>query len=185
MMIGEGRTNEIAMLNRVTRGWANYYRYINSSNTFHHLSFWAGGRFMIWLRNKFRLSWRRSVLLAYEHLKPGSRLKLVMFMDVKLGHYRIRLDKPNPYLERPQVSETRTEMPILHSGWWGASARDGDLRLAALERDGFQCQQCGATEELEAHHITPLSKGGADVLENVVTLCKTCHRGKGFYALRH
>ena len=29
---------------------------------------------------------------------------------------------------------------------------------------------------LEVHHITPLSEGGLDMLENACALCPTCHR---------
>lgn len=29
---------------------------------------------------------------------------------------------------------------------------------------------------LEAHHVTPLSNGGEDTIENIVALCPNCHR---------
>ncbi|HDY7447493.1 TPA: HNH endonuclease [Vibrio vulnificus] len=29
---------------------------------------------------------------------------------------------------------------------------------------------------LEVHHIIPLSQGGLDSLENVISLCPNCHR---------
>ena len=60
-----------------------------------------------------------------------------------------------------------------------------NARAAARKRDGERCQRCGATEGLEVHHITPLSKGGAEFdLSNLTTLCQECHvdvggRGQG------
>jgi len=42
--------------------------------------------------------------------------------------------------------------------------------------DGFRCRQCGdSSSELNVHHITPLSAGGSNDPENLITLCKFCH----------
>lgn len=40
---------------------------------------------------------------------------------------------------------------------------------------GTKCCNCGSTEELEYHHIIPLSLGGNDVLSNYCCLCYACH----------
>jgi hypothetical protein len=53
------------------------------------------------------------------------------------------------------------------------------LRYAVLERDGFACRSCGATNCLEIDHIIPRSKGGPSVESNLQTLCADCNRGKG------
>ena len=37
------------------------------------------------------------------------------------------------------------------------------------------CALCGVTEGLEHHHVVPRSEGGADVEENLLTLCGTHH----------
>jgi 5-methylcytosine-specific restriction endonuclease McrA len=50
------------------------------------------------------------------------------------------------------------------------------LRNSILRRDGWRCQSCGSRLGLEVHHITPRSKLGDDVEENLVTLCWECHR---------
>lgn len=58
----------------------------------------------------------------------------------------------------------------------------GVRRIAAFKRDDWTCQSCGieggtkTSRELHAHHITPLADGGSDDLENLLTLCKRCHR---------
>ena len=60
-------------------------------------------------------------------------------------------------------------------------------RQAALARDEQRCQMCGATQNLHVHHIRPFREFGyepgrnefyrqANVLENLVTLCASCHR---------
>lgn len=54
-----------------------------------------------------------------------------------------------------------------------------EIRMRALERAGYQCEECGATEKLQVHHIIPLSKGGSNDLSNLKVLCERCH------ALKH
>ena len=49
------------------------------------------------------------------------------------------------------------------------------------ERDNWTCQECGISVEqigtklIHAHHIKPVSIGGENILENGITVCKTCH----------
>jgi hypothetical protein len=48
------------------------------------------------------------------------------------------------------------------------------------ERDNLQCQVCADLKGdpycvLHGHHIIPRSQGGADIPENVITLCDLCH----------
>lgn len=60
-----------------------------------------------------------------------------------------------------------------------------DVRIAVLERDGFACRHCGWTREklrpedprkfLELHHLEHHKDGGANIVENLVTLCNVHH----------
>jgi 5-methylcytosine-specific restriction endonuclease McrA len=45
-----------------------------------------------------------------------------------------------------------------------------------IQRDGWRCQRCGSSKDLQVHHIQPRSLLGGDVEENLVTLCSACHR---------
>jgi hypothetical protein len=38
-----------------------------------------------------------------------------------------------------------------------------------------RCYECGTTTNLQVHHVTPLSKGGSNRLENLQCLCVSCH----------
>ena len=48
---------------------------------------------------------------------------------------------------------------------------------AAFNRDNYTCQHCKKrTGTFNAHHIIYRSNGGADMLDNLITLCEKCHR---------
>ena len=49
-------------------------------------------------------------------------------------------------------------------------------RLTALDRDGWRCRKCGRAGRLEVHHRQPLKDGGSNDLENLLTLCVSCHK---------
>jgi hypothetical protein len=84
-------------------------------------------------------------------------------------------------------------------GTWQEGGKHGPARSrgkdwrpakkAALERDNRECQQCYATEDLEVHHWEPYFISFDNSLDNLVTLCRSCHQAKheeyrreGFYA---
>lgn len=44
------------------------------------------------------------------------------------------------------------------------------------ERDNFTCQVCGGRDRPEGHHIIDYQYGGSDDPDNIITLCKECHK---------
>lgn len=54
------------------------------------------------------------------------------------------------------------------------------LRMQALDRDGWQCVQCGERRRLEIDHIEPVRDRPdlAYTLSNLQTLCGRCHARK-------
>jgi len=55
------------------------------------------------------------------------------------------------------------------------------VRFEVFKRDGFACQYCGKTPPevtLEIDHIIPKSKQGTDEINNLLTSCFSCNRGK-------
>jgi predicted transcriptional regulator len=66
-----------------------------------------------------------------------------------------------------------TDARLKHWSWKQA-------RAACYERDNWTCQDCGVKcrnkVRIQAHHIIARRDGGGDELENLVTLCASCHR---------
>lgn len=61
-------------------------------------------------------------------------------------------------------------------------------RMAAIERDNYKCQHCGESMNLEVHHWEPYWISQDNSLDNLVTLCRSCHKDvhdmymrEGFY----
>ena len=54
--------------------------------------------------------------------------------------------------------------------------RTEQLRLRVEMIDRSRCGRCGATENLEIHHIFPVSLGGTNDKRNMMILCKDCHK---------
>jgi HNH endonuclease len=61
------------------------------------------------------------------------------------------------------------------------ASRSKRARFAIFERDLFTCQYCGLRPPdtvLQLDHIHPISKGGEDTEENLITSCVDCNAGK-------
>jgi hypothetical protein len=55
-------------------------------------------------------------------------------------------------------------------------------RFDVFKRDMFCCQYCGRTPPavvLEVDHILPVASGGKSAIDNLITACFDCNRGKG------
>ncbi|MEO0969144.1 MAG: HNH endonuclease [Cyanobacteria bacterium J06639_18] len=42
--------------------------------------------------------------------------------------------------------------------------------------DSYQCCACGSQNKPEGHHLIPYSEGGEAHINNMLTLCQSCHR---------
>ena len=49
------------------------------------------------------------------------------------------------------------------------------LHRQILDRDGWRCQGCGSSVNLEVHHRRFRSQSGNDAEDNLITLCSRCH----------
>lgn len=57
-----------------------------------------------------------------------------------------------------------------------------ELSLECKERANYRCELCGS-HAIDAHHIIPLEERGPNTLDNLVCVCRSCHRQihKGVY----
>lgn len=54
------------------------------------------------------------------------------------------------------------------------------IRARILARDEVTCQYCGATDlPMDVDHVVPLTRGGSNKDDNLVTACYSCNRSKG------
>lgn len=54
-----------------------------------------------------------------------------------------------------------------------------DEGLTGIIGDGYTCQYCGERgKRLECDHVVPVSRGGSNEHENLVTACFACNRSK-------
>src|SRR3990167_10158391 len=52
------------------------------------------------------------------------------------------------------------------------------LRRECLYRDKYTCYRCDKrmkSSDLTAHHLVPRNEGGPDTIQNLTTLCSSCH----------
>ena len=62
------------------------------------------------------------------------------------------------------------------------------VRFEIFKRDNFTCAYCGTKPPntvLEVDHILPVSKGGKNLMENLITSCFDCNRGKSNVSLQN
>jgi len=50
------------------------------------------------------------------------------------------------------------------------------LSRQVKQRDQGECALCSSTNRVQAHHIRHRREGGLDELDNLVSLCASCHR---------
>jgi len=79
---------------------------------------------------------------------------------------------------RPRIAQSLAQLRRFD----GQRLPPGDwdvIRSIIFERDRYACTYCGSDKRLEGDHILPLSRGGSNAFENLVTACKPCNLAKG------
>lgn len=80
------------------------------------------------------------------------------------------LSKHNTGENHHQFDPDKPDSGIYHTKRWR------NLRAKVIEQDGGVCQVCGTDESLIVHHVIPIKSGGAKWdIDNLVTMCRSCH----------
>src|SRR6266571_327928 len=176
---------KITAVNRVTRGWCEYYRCTNSpAMVFNQLRpeiFWGMAH---WLGRKYKSN-MPEVMRKY---RKGNTFKyksttLIMPDEYKAKRFVARTWH-NPYTEtdkvRAEKDRIKREILLTHNETWiGNENRHGDmdLREEVLLRNGSICATCKQNfypYEVQVDHITPRARfknpADADRLENLQVL---------------
>jgi RNA-directed DNA polymerase len=178
-------------LNRVLRGWNQYYEYVNATATASKLAYWANDRLFVWLKKRHKKG-ARWVLRTYRHYEQqgghhrwnlgvkdesGQVIFLYHLPDLHRHIYYAR-KHPHPYLDELTTTTTcpDTAFPLFWEGQTTPDKADwAELRLAVLARDNYQCTQCGSSDHLHVHHCRARRHGGTNQIDNLQTLCEHCH----------
>ena len=184
---------KIKSLNRVMRGWNQYYEYVSATRVASKLTFWANRRLFLWLQKRHRRS-VRWILHTYRQREQrgrserwnlgvkdeqGTVLFLYQLTDLHRRVYYAHAH-PHPYLSIILPSAARMAVDTAFPPFWdGHTTPDkadwAELRLKVLERDGHRCIHCGSTEHLHIHHRQSRRKHGTNQMDNLETLCEHCH----------
>jgi Retron-type reverse transcriptase len=192
-MLGPRTTNEsfsakMLALNRLIRGWCEYYRSTSSPQW----GFREVERKLIWdiahwLGKKYKVK-IPIVLRKYMKGTPKTfgttTTTLVLPTTYKAKRYMAKTWH-NPYTEKEAI--IREKIIAFESLWLGNEDRDGyiDLREEVILLKGTTCYMCGTVlhpSEVEIDHDTPRKRfkdtTEADRMKHLQPLCTSCHRAK-------
>lgn len=114
------------------------------------------------------IDWKRAIIL----LLTGRAEAIDNYEDISIRSPRLSLQLPKTL-----------RLFNLHR-----SARTVKFsRFNIIFRDNFECQYCGqggSVKDLTIDHVIPVSRGGQNTWENVVTACGPCNSKKGNRLLR-
>lgn len=182
-------------LNRIIRGWGNYYRHVSFTHDAKELDFWLNERVLIWLKNKHGNIGIRRILEQYKQREitkkynrwnfgvndgqTGETIFIAKLADIRLTRY-LRKKSENPFLKLSALfDEPDDDTPFLEPRLINTNAEATELyetKANVRQRDGYTCTNCGRQGVLfDVHHIKAQKDGGTHEMDNLTTLCEPCH----------
>jgi len=191
----------LTTLNAILRGWCVYYRHTHLLADLMKISNYMWHRYLRWLKKKYphkgkvylmrrkqRIALRRTRWFAtikqddkkqtaYEWRPTHRELSRTKYYN------KGRRGFPHPYL----VTDNKEDYPMQAAGVPAqvyqtpiASGSKGNTlpkdmverKFKVKLRDGFKCQECGSTKDLQVHHI---KRHKTSIFKELITLCRDCH----------
>jgi RNA-directed DNA polymerase len=182
-------TDQIEALNAFLRGWGEYFRHTTAKSALRYVGSHAHMRMWKWLvaKDEERHGWRSTKAKYYRDntwVAGGKKLIILQEMKIEYLHY-VKIKNPYLGLHGLKVEETKHLDPFdVHwhgSRSYGNEARGGGpawrtAREEALAKTEGTCAICGSLEQVEVHHIKAKTKRGGNVEQNLIPLCRKCHR---------
>jgi hypothetical protein len=94
------------------------------------------------------------------------------------GKMSVQTDAGERELSAAESERMRCDATVSRNGKRNTTTIPPRVRREVLARDKHRCRApgCGRTRFLEVHHLVPRHKGGSNQIENLMTLCGSCHR---------
>jgi RNA-directed DNA polymerase len=177
---------KIEALNRVIRGWCQYYRATSSPgktfSTLHHELFWDMAH---WLGRKYKIS-MPEVMRRYRIGNTFGTKTIQLVMPTTFTAKRLRTKSwHNPYTEKEAI--IREKLLAYDTLWTGKEDRPGwsDRREEVILTKGTTCYVCGTIlhpSAVEIDHVIPRARFKdpmeADRMKHLQPICTSCHRAK-------
>ena len=175
----------IKVLNPIIRGWANYYRGVVSSKTFHKLEydiFWKLRRWISKSHPTKSFTWRDHRYWANHPAYPGSQWSFVDkdtgMVLYRIGYTRIQrhvLIQRDASPDNPDFKDYFTKR--------NQQSRQVEKHPKAAQRiirkQQAKCPNCGQSlfngENIHLHHKIPRCQGGTNQSSNLVAVHSVCH----------
>ena len=110
------------------------------------------------------------------HLMDSGHLLCIIESCVDLGLFNEQLWDASRIVANDELSEFyshRVNLKRLPTHEWQR------IRQEVFRRDNYTCQYCGACDtDLHCDHVFPVSKGGGNGLDNLITACARCNLSK-------
>ena len=189
---GAKQEDVIRKLNPILRGFANYYKSVVSKETFSYISYRVWQYLWRWAKRRHpnkNTTWIRK---AYFKTINGNKWRFACNISEHRGMVdRIYSLYPIAYtpIERhvKVKGEASPDDPSLKEYWDKRNQKlgksyyaKGSKKYLIAQNQKWRCPICGEPllngEEIETHHIVPVSEGGLDDISNLQHLHTPCHK---------
>ena len=182
--VGSNASAVIKKLNPIVRGWANYFRIGVASRTFNSLDQW-----MFQKERRYASRSHPTKPMYWKKEKYWGRLNLArkdnwVFGDKRSGKFLLKFSWFNIKRHVLIKSTHSPDNPKLREYWQARNMTLSKDLVPSLQKVATNqkhiCQNCGESlyngEELELHHVIPVSKGGKDTYSNLKLVHLYCHQ---------
>lgn len=89
-----------------------------------------------------------------------------------------KLPKPEGFEEACRRKPSTYQRDIAMEMARELGTHTNDEWLAVKERQAHRCRYCGENRPLTKDHLTPISRGGSDAIDNIAGACRQCNTQK-------